>query len=164
MTGEEGDVTIDVAALLLSAGGDHGLLDELSATFEAERPEWIASLRAALAAGDAAAVRRVAHSMAGAVGYLRAAGVRQRAVALETMGRDGRLDGAAAAIDRLEADLGALGRLLAGAPWRPCAHRQAPPPPRPRRATDGTKVLGPLASSLPECAAGRAGSGIRCQR
>jgi hypothetical protein len=35
------------------------------------------------------------------------------------MGRDGRLDGAAAAIDRLEADLGALSRLLAGAPWRP---------------------------------------------
>jgi hypothetical protein len=54
VTGEEGDVSIDVAALLLSAGGDHGLLDELSATFEAERPEWIASLRAALAAGDAA--------------------------------------------------------------------------------------------------------------
>jgi len=119
VTGEEGDVSIDVAALLLSAGGDHGLLDELSATFEAERPEWIASLRAALAAGDAAAVRRVAHSIAGAAGYLRAAGVRQRAVALETMGRDGRRDGAAAAIDRLEADLGALSRLLAGAPWRP---------------------------------------------
>ena len=116
---EERDVTIDVAALLASAGGDHGLLDELTATFEAERPGWITSLRAALAAGDAAEVRRAAHSIAGAVGYLRAAGVRQRAIEIETMGREGRLDGAGAAIDGLEADLAALSRLLAGAPWRP---------------------------------------------
>ena len=115
---EERDVTIDVAALLASVGGDHGLLDELAATFEAERPGWIASLRAALAARDAEAVRRVAHSVSGALGYLRAPTVRQRAVELEAMGRDRRLDDAAPAIDRLEADLGALGRLLAGAPWR----------------------------------------------
>jgi HPt (histidine-containing phosphotransfer) domain-containing protein len=115
---EERDVTIDVAALLASVGGDHELLDELTTTFEAERPGWIASLRAGLAAGDAPAVRRVAHSMAGALGYLRAASVRQRAVELEAMGRDGRLDGAGAAIDRLESDLGALSRLLAAARWR----------------------------------------------
>jgi hypothetical protein len=59
-------------------GGDHGLLDELSATFEAERPEWIASLRAALAAGDAAAVRRVAGAVVKVQPHaerLRAAGI-----------------------------------------------------------------------------------------
>ena len=118
MSDEAPDVGIDVPALLASVGGDHGLLDELTTTFETERSEWIASLRAALADGDAAAVRRVAHSIAGALGYLRAAGVRRRAVDLEAMGRDGRLEGAGPAIDRLEADLGALSRLLAAAPWR----------------------------------------------
>lgn len=118
MSEDARDVTIDVAALLASAGGDHGLLEELTTTFDAERPAWIASLRAALAAGDAAVVRRVAHSIAGALGYLRAASVRQRALALETMGREGRLDGAGPAIDRLETDLGTLSRLLAEAPWR----------------------------------------------
>ncbi len=109
---------LDLDALLESVGGDRELLDELAATFIAEVPGWIASLRAALESGQPETVFRVAHGVSGAVGYFRAAGVRKRAVDLETNGRVGRLEGAAAQIDRLEIDLLALSRVLGEAPWR----------------------------------------------
>jgi two-component system, sensor histidine kinase and response regulator len=109
---------VDLAALLESVDGDRDLLDEMAATFIAEVPGWLASLRAALEGGQPEAVFRAAHGVAGAVGYFRAAGVRRRAADLEAMGRAGRLDGAAAQIDQLEADLHALSRFLGEAPWR----------------------------------------------
>ena len=109
---------LDLDALLESVGGDRELLDELAATFIAEVPGWIASLRAALESGQPETVFRVAHGVSGAVGYFRAAGVRKRAVDLETTGRAGRLEGAAAQIDQLEIDLLALSRVLGEAPWR----------------------------------------------
>ena len=71
---------LDLDALLESVGGDRELLDELAATFIAEVPGWIASLRAALESGQPETVFRVAHGVSGAVGYFRAAGVRKRAV------------------------------------------------------------------------------------
>lgn len=109
---------LDLDALMESVGGDRELLDELAVTFIAEVPGWITSLRAGLESGQPETVFRVAHGVSGAVGYFRAAGVRQRAVDLEAMGRAGRLDGAAAQIERLEAGLLALSRLLGEAPWR----------------------------------------------
>ena len=109
---------LDLDALLESVGGDRELLDEMAATFIAEVPGWITSLRAALESGQPEAVFRAAHGVAGAVGYFRAAGIRQRAAHLEAMGRAGRFDGASAQLDRLEADLHALSRLLGEAPWR----------------------------------------------
>jgi len=111
-------VVLDLDALLASVDGDRELLDELAAAFIPEVPRWIAELRAALVRDDARAVFTVAHRVSGSVGYFRAASVRQRAADLEGLGREGRLDGAAALIDRLEADLVDLGRLLAEAPWR----------------------------------------------
>ena len=108
---------LDIDALLESVGDDRDLLDEMAATFHAEAPGWIASLRTAIESGQAEAIFRVAHSVAGAVGYFRAAGVRQRAADLEAMGRAGRLDGASAQLDQLEAALLDLGRVLREAPW-----------------------------------------------
>lgn len=109
---------LDLDALLESVGGDRELLDEMAATFIAEVPGWIASLRAGLESRQPETVFRVAHGVSGAVGYFRAAGVRKRAADLEAMGRAGRLDEAAAQLDRLEADLHALSRHLDEAPWR----------------------------------------------
>ena len=111
-------VVLDVDALLASVDGDCELLDELAAAFTAEVPRWVAELRTALLRGDSQTVFQVAHGVSGSVGYFRVRSVRQRAVDLEGMGREGRLDGAAAAIDQLEADLVDLGRLLGQAPWR----------------------------------------------
>jgi len=109
---------LDLDTLLESVGGDRELLDELVATFIAEVPGWIASLRAGLESGQPETVFRVAHGVSGAVGYFRAAGVRKRAVDLEATGRAGRLEGVAAQIDQLEIDLLALSRVLGEAPWR----------------------------------------------
>ncbi|HKW95688.1 MAG TPA: Hpt domain-containing protein [Methylomirabilota bacterium] len=116
MSGAE--LGFDLDALLESVAGDCDLLDELAATFISEAPGWIASLRAALERGDAATVFRVAHGVTGAVGYFRAAEVRQLAATLEAMGRAGQLEGAPAALDQLEAALLELKRLLGEAPWR----------------------------------------------
>ena len=112
------DAPLDLDALLASVGGDRELLDELAAAFVPEVPRWITALRDALVRGDAETIHRVAHGVSGSVGYFRAPGVRERAVDLEAMGREQRLDGAAAAIDRLEAALLELSRLLGQAPWR----------------------------------------------
>jgi len=112
------DPVVDLDALLESVAGDCDLLDELAATFISETPAWIASLRAALARGDAAALFRVAHGVTGAVGYFRAAQVRQLAAALEAMGRAEQLEGAPATLDQLEAALLELRQLLADSPWR----------------------------------------------
>ncbi len=109
---------VDLDALIESVAGDRELLDEVAATFISEAPGWIASLRAALAQGDAGAVYRVAHGVAGAVGYFRATQVRQLAAALEAMGRAGQLEGAPAALDQLEAGLLELKRFVGEAPWR----------------------------------------------
>lgn len=109
---------IDLDALLESVGGDRELLDELAVSFIAEVPGWIAALRAGLESGQAETIFRVAHGVSGAVGYFRAAGVRKQAADLEAMGRAGQLDGAAAQLDRLEADLHTLSRHLGAPPWR----------------------------------------------
>jgi HPt (histidine-containing phosphotransfer) domain-containing protein len=109
---------LDLDALLASVSGDRELLDELAATFIAEMPGWITALRAALENREPEAVFRVAHGVSGSLGYFRAAGIRKRASDLEAMGRTGRLDDAAAQLDRLEADLHALSRVLGEAPWR----------------------------------------------
>jgi HPt (histidine-containing phosphotransfer) domain-containing protein len=77
---------IDLDALLASVGGDRELLDELAATFIAEVPGWIATLRAALESREPETVFRVAHGVSGSLGYFRATGVRKRASDLEAMG------------------------------------------------------------------------------
>jgi HPt (histidine-containing phosphotransfer) domain-containing protein len=109
---------LDLDALLESVGGDCELLDELAATFISEVPGWVTSLRAALASHDSATVDRVAHGVAGAVGYFRAPSVRQLAADLEALARAGQLDGAASLLDRLEAALLDLSRFLREPPWR----------------------------------------------
>ena len=114
----EREPLLDVAALLGSVGGDRELLDELAATFAEEVPAWIATLRTALASGDADTLFRVAHGVNGAVGYFRASEVQRPAADLEAMGRSRNLEGAPAALDLLEDGLLRLNRFLAKTPWR----------------------------------------------
>jgi HPt (histidine-containing phosphotransfer) domain-containing protein len=114
----EREPLLDVDALLDSVGGDRELLDELAATFAEEIPVWIATLRAALATADAETLFRVAHGVNGALGYFKASGVQRPAADLEAMGRNRDLEGAPAALGRLEDGLLNLNTFLARAPWR----------------------------------------------
>lgn len=109
---------VDVDDLLRNVDGDAELLDELAATFAAEAPGWITALRASIAGGDAQATCRVAHGLRGAVGYLRAGALQEIAGALESMGREARLDGAAETLGRLEAGLAELSAFVSLRPWR----------------------------------------------
>ena len=88
-------------------------------TPEALGPGWITALRTAASSGDSATLFRVAHGVTGAVGYFKAAGVRQAAADLEAMGREGRLKDVPTMVDRLQVGLVELSTFLGSAPWRP---------------------------------------------
>jgi len=115
----ESEPILDLQALLDSVDGDRELLDELAGTFAHEIPGWVTALRTAASNDDSATLFRVAHGINGAVGYFKAAGVRQAAADLEAMGREGRLTDASAAVERLRSALVELSTFLGSAPWRP---------------------------------------------
>jgi HPt (histidine-containing phosphotransfer) domain-containing protein len=82
-------------ALVEMVGGDHEFIDDLVDTYLADAVEQLADLDAAVAAGDAPALTRPAHSMKSSslnVGALELARLGRE---LEAQGRDGQLAGAA---------------------------------------------------------------------
>jgi signal transduction histidine kinase/DNA-binding response OmpR family regulator/HPt (histidine-containing phosphotransfer) domain-containing protein len=98
---------LDPAALqgLLSlVGGEFASLAELIASFLDEAPRLLAELDQSVASGDAAGVRRVAHSLKSNGADFGAATFAALCRELEMMGKDGRLDGAADLAARLGAE------------------------------------------------------------
>jgi HPt (histidine-containing phosphotransfer) domain-containing protein len=93
--------TIDCRAVLDIVGGDQELLRELIGLFQVDCPRLLRELRMAVAAGDAAAVRRVAHTLAGNSVNFGVHDVPDLARRLERMGREGNLTGAPALVDEL---------------------------------------------------------------
>ena len=79
----------DRAAALTFVGGDHDLLDELLAIFTKDAPAQMEAIREAIAAGDAAELMRVAHTLKGALKVLGATAAAARAQRLEALGRAG---------------------------------------------------------------------------
>jgi two-component system sensor histidine kinase/response regulator len=98
----------DRTAALALLGGDEDLFTDLAALFRAEGPRLLGELRAALLAGDAAGVRRNAHSLKGSAGYLGGAGVGSAAFRLEVLGEAGNLAAAPDALRALEMELDRL--------------------------------------------------------
>jgi len=85
----------DEASALARAGGDRALLQELVEIFVAEAPGWLAEIDAAAAAGDAASLRRVAHTLKGAADTCGVRRATEIATAIERMAREGAFDRAA---------------------------------------------------------------------
>ena len=82
-------------ALLAMTGDDHEFVDDLVDTYLADALDQMAALDAAVAAGDAAALSRPAHSLKSSslnVGALELGGLARE---LEEQGRGGQMDGAA---------------------------------------------------------------------
>jgi PAS domain S-box-containing protein len=111
----ETEPVFDEAAALARVDGDRDLLKTLVELFFETCPEQLTQLRAAVAAGDAATVRRLAHTIKGAVGTFGAGPAVEAAARLETMAREGTLGGAEearaaldAAVERLKPALAAL--------------------------------------------------------
>jgi PAS domain S-box-containing protein len=103
---------IDLQAALGSVGGDKALLRELIDLFLESSPGLLDELRAAAAAGDAARLKRAAHTLKGSVGYFSAPAAVVAAQRLERMGRDGDLTGADEACGQLEAEIDKLRPVL----------------------------------------------------
>jgi len=80
------------------------LLSDLVDMFIAEVPGQLATLEAALAKGDAGAIRLTAHTLKGTAGNFGALRMRALASAIEEKSRNGSLDGASATFVELRAE------------------------------------------------------------
>jgi CheY-like chemotaxis protein len=96
---------IDWDRALKNAGGDRDILRDLVAVFLGACPEWLAKLGEAVGRQDAAGLRRLGHTIKGAMGLFGAQAAFAAAEGLETMGREGNLAAAGAACAVLEKEL-----------------------------------------------------------
>jgi HPt (histidine-containing phosphotransfer) domain-containing protein len=87
-------------------------LREVAAVFVEQAPRMLEELRAGIAAGDAATVRRAAHTIKGSAGIFGAAAVARAAATLEAQARAGELDDARRLEQELERETDRLRRAL----------------------------------------------------
>jgi len=111
----------DESAALEYAGGDRELLAELLGIFAADGAGHLRALHEAMAASDAAALMRTAHTLKGSLLVLGAGTAAALAGELEALGRDGRLEGAPAVLAALEPELQRVLRATAEAARAPAA-------------------------------------------
>ena len=110
--GEDAPLSFDRSAALERLGGDEELFAEVAELFRSDGPKLLGEIRGAIAAGDAATLKRAAHGLKGAAGYVGGTSVASAARRLEWIGTEGELTLAAKAfraleteVDRLVADL-----------------------------------------------------------
>jgi HPt (histidine-containing phosphotransfer) domain-containing protein len=103
---------LDRAALdairALDVGGAAGLLQQVVQLYLESAPAQIAELRRAGAAGDASAVRNIAHSLKSSSANLGAARLAEMCKAVEDAARAGRLGGDVPSADEIEGEFQAL--------------------------------------------------------
>jgi len=85
--------------------GDEQLMAETVQIFLEDCPAQMATIEAAVAAGNADAIQRAAHSLRGAASNLWAAGVVEATGVLEQKGKVGDLDGLDLVTERVKAEL-----------------------------------------------------------
>jgi signal transduction histidine kinase/CheY-like chemotaxis protein/HPt (histidine-containing phosphotransfer) domain-containing protein len=103
---------LDVPAIMRDVEDDEELLRELCALSRREGPGMLADVRAAVAAGDAAAVHKAAHRIKGSIGVFHADRAFRAAAEIERMGRAGDLARAPAALEELGESLRLLDEAL----------------------------------------------------
>ena len=96
----------------LADGCEAGFMDELIDLFLSEAPMQLEGVRAALARGDAAALREWSHSLKGSSAGLGAKQFSQLCGCIEHQAREGRLAEAPRAVERLEAEFQRLEKAL----------------------------------------------------
>ena len=98
----------DERELLDRVDQDFEFLAETVHMLVEEGPALVAAIRAATAAGDAAAVGRSAHALKGMISNYCAEPAHASAAEVERLGKAGELAGVPAAVDALDARLGEL--------------------------------------------------------
>ena len=96
---------IDLASALNAVDGDRGLLREVIEVFCQDYPIRVAELRDAIEHRTAQQMGATAHSLKGALSIFGRTAAHELAQELETRGRAGHLDGAAAVLHMLEQEL-----------------------------------------------------------
>lgn len=91
--------------VLETLGGDRDLLRDVLGILMDELPRHMASLREAIASGNAEAIEQLAHSIKGEVGYLALSEVSRNASELEASGREANIAISAGLYGKLEADV-----------------------------------------------------------
>lgn len=104
---------VDWEKAVAQVGGDEAVIADLAGLFLAECPGLETGIRAAVDAGNAADLRRHAHTLKGSAGVFRAEAAVEAAQRLEKMGREGDLDGAEEAVSALAHELDRLKPVLA---------------------------------------------------
>jgi CheY-like chemotaxis protein/HPt (histidine-containing phosphotransfer) domain-containing protein len=110
--GEAMVADFDRAAALERCGDDADLLRELIDMFLTEIRVWMFDLGRAVEAGDAEAIKRLAHTIKGAVGTFGAQPAYEAAFRLETIGKEGPLGEAAAAFEEMKGVIARLNEAL----------------------------------------------------
>ena len=95
----------DRPAALARVGDDLELLQEIARLFLDDTPNMMSHIEQAIAARDADALGRSAHTLKGCVSNFGAAEVYEAALNLEKLGRNGDLDNARDGLDRLRRSL-----------------------------------------------------------
>lgn len=106
-------VPVDWEKAVAQVGGDEAVITELAGLFLAECPGLETGIREAVDAGNAADLRRHAHTLKGSAGVFKAEGAVDAAQRLEKMGRNGNLVGAEEALSALDHELDRLKPVLA---------------------------------------------------
>ena len=88
--------------------GDKDLFKEIALIFIKGLPQNTAVIRKAIAENNAQQVEHTAHSLKGSIGNFAAAMSYEASYRIERMGKDGNLEGARAALSRLEEELDKL--------------------------------------------------------
>jgi len=109
---------VDLAMAMRNVDRDPALLRELVEHFLRDAPERVRALREAIGARDATATERVAHSLKGSLAIVGAAAAAALAGELETLGRAGRLEEAAAVASRLEREIDRVVAFLGDEAWK----------------------------------------------
>jgi CheY-like chemotaxis protein/HPt (histidine-containing phosphotransfer) domain-containing protein len=99
---------LDEALALARVNGDRRLLREVAGLFLSDYPRTLRALRRAVRANDAAGTHAAAHALKGAIAIFGGRTAVESALALQQMGKTGRLAGAQATLDLLESRLAAL--------------------------------------------------------
>lgn len=105
---------VDRATLLEELAGDEELLKEIVGLFLESGPGQLQGVRDAVAAGDASALSRNAHTLKGALAQLHADTAAAAAREVEEPARHGQMAAAVAAVPKLELEFTAVQRELEG--------------------------------------------------
>jgi two-component system, sensor histidine kinase and response regulator len=108
---------VDLEAIMERIDGDAELLRELVGLYLNDEARLLEEIAGAIAAGDADALRRAAHTLKGAVSNFCAPAGWSAAQALELAGRDARMSEAPALLATLHAELARVRQALE--PFRP---------------------------------------------